>query len=99
MDALPDRTCLDDHFRITFAEGHYGALIEWTGFVGTHTGGSWLGVPATGKKIVMRDADLYLRQGDKLVENWCYMDVIDVLMQMGVDVFDRLKQGRYIQLN
>jgi len=99
LDSLPDRICLDDHFRITLAEGNYGALIEWTGFTGTHTGGSWLGMPATNKKIVMRDADLYLRRDDKLIENWCYMDVIDVLLQMGVDVFQRLREKRYIKLN
>ncbi len=99
LDALPDRNTYTDHFRICFAEGHYGALIEWTGFYGTHQGGSWLGMPPSHKKIVMRDADLYLRQDDKIVENWCYMDVVDVLLQMDVDVFERLREGRYVKLN
>lgn len=95
LDSVPDRTCEDDKFRITFAEGNYGALIEWEGFTATHTGDGWLGQSATGKKITMRDADLYLRVNDKLTENWCYMDVIDVLLQMGVDVFEKLKNKDY----
>jgi len=99
LDALPDRNTYPDFFRVCFAEGNYGALIEWEGFWGTHKGGSWLGMPPSNKKIVMRDADLYLIQGDKIAENWCYMDVVDVLLQMDVDVFERLRDGRYIKLN
>ncbi len=99
LKAVPDRKGIDNaKHRIYFAEGKYSALIEWDGFVATHTGPDWLGAPATGKRLVMRDSDIYRREGDKFVENWCYMDVIDVLLQMGVDVFERLKNKRYFTI-
>lgn len=98
LNAVPDRRNVEGEYRIYFAEGEYGALIEWTGFRATHTGNDWLGLPATGKPLIMRDADLYRREGDKIVENWCYMDVIDVLLQLGVDIFDRVRNKKYILL-
>lgn len=96
LDSVPDRGMDLDKFRIEMAEGKYGALIEWEGFTATHTGDGWLGQKATGNKIVMRDADFYLMEDGRIVENWCYMDVIDVLLQMGVDVFDRLRNKKYL---
>ena len=96
LKAVPDRTTIDnEEERAFFAEGDYCAYIGWAGLTATHTGPDWLGMPATGKHIVMRCTDLYRREGDKLVENWVMLDIIDILLQMGVDVFDRLKRGVY----
>ncbi|GAA0182934.1 hypothetical protein SH2C18_52100 [Clostridium sediminicola] len=97
LKAVPDRRLIDDvDDRIYFGEGKYATLLEWTGFVATHTGNDWLGIPATGKPIVMRNADLYRREGDYLVENWVFLDIIDILLQLGVDIFDRLRNKKYI---
>ncbi len=96
LKAVPDRTTVEDESdRAFFAEGKYCAYIGWAGLTATHTGPDWLGMPATGKHIVMRCADLYRREGDLLVENWVMLDIIDILMQMGVDIFDRLKRRVY----
>lgn len=35
-------------------------------------------------------------EGDLLVENWVLLDIIDMLLQMGIDVFDRLRKGQYL---
>ena len=100
LNSVPDRKSppreakFDDNAYI--AEGNYCAFIFWSEFYATHTGNEWLGIPATKKRIIMRDADIYRREGDYLIENWCQMDVIDVLLQMGVDVFDRLRRKMHL---
>ena len=35
----------------------------------------------------MRVCDWWRREGDLLVENWVFVDVLDVLLQMGYDLF------------
>jgi hypothetical protein len=34
--------------------------------------------------------DVWRREGDLLAENWVFIDVVDLLQQLGVDVFERL---------
>jgi hypothetical protein len=36
--------------------------------------------------------DFWRREGDRLKENWVLIDMIDVLEQLGVDVFGLMKQ-------
>jgi hypothetical protein len=40
----------------------------------------------------MRDFDWYRVEDGLIVENWVPMDVIDILLQMGVDVFEVLRR-------
>jgi hypothetical protein len=40
----------------------------------------------------MRVADWWRRKGDRLVQNWVFIDLPDLFLQMGVDLFDRLEQ-------
>lgn len=99
LKGVPDRVypkrTTDEKNAPFFAEGHYAGYIWWSGFDATHLGNDWLGMPATGKKLNIRCADLYRREGDRLAENWVLLDIIDILLQMGVDVFDRLKRNVY----
>ncbi|WP_461206264.1 ester cyclase [Clostridium sp. DL1XJH146] len=97
LNALPDRTLKHgQENQIYIGEGKYAALIEWSGFTATHTGNDWLGIPATGKHLVMRNFDFYRREGNYLVENWVFLDMIDILKQLGIDIFDRLRNKKYI---
>lgn len=43
---------------------------------------------ATHKMIYMRVCDWWRREGDQFVENWVFVDIPHVLLQMGFDVFD-----------
>ena len=71
-------------------EGAYGCGGVWdTPFSRHH--GSYLGIPATGKMITIRDFDWYRREGDCLMQNWVPIDMIDLVLQMGVDVFELLQ--------
>ena len=72
-------------------EGHYGGGGIWdTAFSYNH--GEYLGIPATGKLITMRDFDWYRREGDLLAQNWVPIDMIDLCLQLGVDLMERLRQ-------
>jgi hypothetical protein len=42
----------------------------------------------------MRVMDFWRREGDRLAENWVFIDKIDLLQQMGVGVFQRLRDDR-----
>jgi predicted ester cyclase len=73
-----------------FADGNYCGWLGWPDIEATHTGSGWLGLPATGTDVSMRVMDIWRREGDLLAENWVFIDMIDLLEQIGVDVFDRL---------
>lgn len=79
-----------------FAEGKYCSFVGWPSIYATHTGDGWLGLPATNKKITMRVMDFYRREEELLVENWVYIDMVDFLLQIGIDVFDRIKNNTNI---
>jgi predicted ester cyclase len=92
LTAFPDREGGDHVAR--FAEGHYCASTGWPSVRATHLGDGWMGLPATEEPVEMRVMDFWRREGDRLAENWVFIDKIDLLQQMGVDVFDRLRDDR-----
>lgn len=90
--AFPDRSI--DRSEAFIAEGNYAAVGGWPHMSGTHTGHSgWMGMPPTGKEISMRVFDIWRRDKNLLVENWVAIDIIDMLMQMGLDVFEQMQQA------
>jgi predicted ester cyclase len=90
LEAFPDRTGGDHVARL--AEGHYCGSTGWPSVTATHTGSGWLGLPATGREVEMRVIDVWRREGDLLAENWVFIDTIDLLDQLGLDVFERLRE-------
>jgi hypothetical protein len=42
----------------------------------------------------MRVVDVYRRQGDKLAENWAFMDLPHYLNMQGLDIFTRVRELR-----
>lgn len=72
------------------AEGNYGGFFGWPNLTVTPTGG-YMGLPGTGKPADMRVVDVYRRDGDKLAENWVFIDLLHFLNQQGLDVLARLK--------
>ena len=73
------------------AEGMYCASFGWPAMRMTHSGGGWMGLPPTGRRLTMRVADFWRREGGALRENWVFIDIPDVLWQMGLDVFARTR--------
>jgi predicted ester cyclase len=87
--AFPDRRGGNHVAR--FADGTYCASTGWPSVEATHLGDGWMGLPATGEPVEMRVMDFWRREGDRLAENWVFIDTVDLLSQMGVDVFERLR--------
>jgi ketosteroid isomerase-like protein len=71
-----------------FAEGHYAGFFGWANLTNTPTGG-FLGLPGNEIQADMRVVDIYRREGDKLVENWVFIDLPHWLLMQGLDVLDR----------
>ena len=89
LHAFPDRRGGGHISRIS--EGHYVGSTGWPSVQATHLG-DYLGAPATGKPITMRVADWWRREGDVFRENWVMIDIPELLLQMGVDVFARMNE-------
>ena len=73
------------------AEGHFGGFFGWPNFTATPSGG-FMGMPATGKPGEFRVIDIYRREGDKLAENWIFIDLLHFWNQQGVDILARMKE-------
>lgn len=67
------------------AEGHYGGFFGWPNFLATPSGG-FMGMPASEKESEFRVVDIYRRSGDKLAENWIFIDLLHFWKQQGLDV-------------
>ena len=74
------------------AEGHFGGFFGWPNLTLTPTGG-FMGMPSTGKPADMRVIDIYRRVGDKLTENWIFIDLLHFWNQQGVDILDRMQKA------
>lgn len=76
-----------------FAEGNYAGFFGWANLTNTPTGG-FLGLPGNEVRADMRVVDIYRRDGDKLAENWVFIDLLHYLSMQGLDVLGRLKELR-----
>ena len=84
LQAFPDRVGGNHKCRI--GEGAYVASTGWPSLNATHLGGDWIGLAATGKRITQRIMDFWRREDDLLVENWVFIDMIDLIGQLGIDL-------------
>jgi len=91
LNAFPDRKGGNHGARL--AHGDYVATFGWPSLRATHAGGGWLGLAATGKPVTMRVADWWRRDGDRLAENWIWIDIPELLKQMGMDPFEHLPRS------
>lgn len=96
LRAFPDRNTADKLCYI--GDGDYVVTGGWPSVTGTHLGPDWLGLAPTRKKVGMRVMDFYHVQNGRITENWVPIDIIDILRQMGVDVFGRVRHLTGINL-
>jgi predicted ester cyclase len=73
-----------------FAEGNYAGFFGWSNLTNTPTGGL-MGLPGNDVRAEMRVVDIYRRDGDKLAENWVFIDLLHWLSMQGLDVLGRLQ--------
>lgn len=74
-------------------DGAFGGFFGWPNLSNTPSGG-FLGLPGSNIRGDMRVVDVYRREGDKLVENWCLMDIPYWLLMQGVDILGRCREIR-----
>lgn len=89
--AFPDRRGSDFGHFIRIGDGHYAVTGGWGYLQATHMGSDFLGIPATGKRVAMRVMDFYRCDEETIIENWVPLDIPHLLLQMGVDVFGRMR--------
>ena len=91
LAAFPNRGgSAQGHF-IRIGDGYLAVTGGWGYLRATHTGGELFGVPATGVKLRMRVMDFYRCDDETICENWVPIDVPHLLLQMGIDVFGRMR--------
>ena len=73
------------------AEGAYGGFFGWPNLTLTPTGG-FMGMPASETPGDMRVIDIYRRDGDKLTENWIFIDLLHFWKMQGVDILARMTE-------
>ncbi len=74
-----------------FAEGDYACFFGWSNLTNRAAGG-FLGLPASDQAADMRVVDVYRRSGDKLAENWVFIDLLHWLSMQGLDVLARMRR-------
>ncbi|MEM6277530.1 MAG: hypothetical protein AAF714_11335, partial [Pseudomonadota bacterium] len=73
-----------------FGDGDYVCSGGWPSVTGVNVK-PFLGQPATNERVFMRVCDWWRREGDLLAENWVFVDVPHLLLQLGRDVLGELK--------
>lgn len=78
---------------VRYAEGRFAVSSGWPSLVAVHDG-FFLGQEPTGQTLRWRIMDFWERKDDLLITNWVHIDMIDIFMQMGIDVFERYRDYR-----
>ena len=89
LRAFPDRKVANHIANVS--DGNYVITGGWPSVVAPHSGPDWLNVGPTGRHIEMRVMDFYRIENGLIAENWVPIDIVDILLQMDVDVFARLR--------
>ncbi|MGI9509599.1 MAG: ester cyclase [Geminicoccaceae bacterium] len=76
---------------IQIGDGKFSVTGGWPSVRAMHSGGDFLGTGPTGREVTMRVMDFYLHHEGLIRENWVPIDIIELLLQMDVDVFARMR--------
>ena len=86
--AMSDRSSTGHIARI--AEGHYSGFFGWPNFTAKPTGG-FMGLPPSDRPCEFRVIDVYRREGEKLKENWVFIDILHFFKQQSIDILNNLE--------
>ena len=76
-------------------DGEYVGFTAWPGMYMTFSGDGWLGIAPSNQKLTMRSLDFWRCENGLIRENWVLVDILDVYNQLGVDVFERMREVTY----
>ena len=91
LKALPDRGVFIEN-GIMFGDGDYVAFTGWPGMSMTISGDGWLGIAPSNQQITMRSLDFWRCENGVIRENWVLIDLLHIYEQIGVDVFERMRE-------
>jgi hypothetical protein len=96
---MPDRGQYVDEITYHFyGDGDYVAVTGWPNMIQTVTHDGWMGIAPAGKKITMCSLDFWRIENGLIRENWVMVDLLDAYNQLGVNVFNRLKEFNKVRL-
>lgn len=76
-------------WELAVAEGNFSAVMWWPCLTMRNKAG-FMGVEPSEALAEMRVVDFYRRDGDKLAENWIFIDILHFLKQQGVDLLKEI---------
>ena len=91
LKAMPDRVGSLGQGHL-FGDGDYVGFTAWPGMRATISDDGWMGIAPSGQKITMRSLDFWRCENGMIRENWVLVDLLDVYHQIGVDVFERVRE-------
>lgn len=91
LKAMPDRDAFLSK-GIFFGDGDYVGFTGWPGMRMTISGDGWLGIAPSNQEITMRSLDFWRCESGLIRENWVLIDLLHVYDQIGVDVFERMRE-------
>ncbi|MEX3010605.1 ester cyclase [Hoeflea sp. TYP-13] len=93
LRAMPDRGQATEGIAAHFiGDGKYAAVTGWPNMKQTITGDGWLGIAPGSQAVTLRSLDFWRLENGLIRENWVLIDLLDVFRQLGVDVFQRLRE-------
>lgn len=99
LRAMPDRKldAMGDLASHWLGEGAYVCETGWPNMRLTVTGDGWMGIAPAGQEVTLRSLDFWRLEGGLIRENWVLVDLIDLYAQIGVDVFQRMREITHIR--
>lgn len=95
LKAMPNRTGAVTKTDVFFGDGDYVGTTGWPNMQMTVSDDGWLGIAAANQEITMRSLDFWRIEDGLIRENWVMVDLLHVYDQLGVDVFERMREVTY----
>jgi predicted ester cyclase len=92
LKAMPNRVTNEDVPLYFFSDGPFVGVTGWPDMKMTLSDDGWMGIAPGGKEITMRSLDFWRCENGLLRENWVLVDLLHVYDQLGVDVFERMRE-------
>lgn len=91
LNAMPDRVGSVGKGNL-FGQGDFVGFTAWPGMHMSVSDNGFLGIAPSDKKITMRSLDFWRCEKGTIRENWVLVDLLDVYNQLGVNVFERMRE-------
>ena len=91
LKAMPDRFAFLEK-GVMFGDDDYVGFTAWPGGRSTLVGDGWLGIAPAGQELTRRSLDFWRCENGLVRENWVLVDLLHIYDQLGVDVFERMRE-------